>query len=213
MPMPGGDAAVKWPGRMALGALHGLMGREAARVVPWMDGAESEAVLGLLERNVSSPLTCGMGRLFDAVAAILEVCTKATYEGQPAIELEGIAEVGVKDAYPVEMADLDGKLVADGAAVLAAAWADREAGVPVPVIAGRFQNTVVEMIAAWVAAARSAENVNDVCLSGGCFQNAILTERCSRRLADEGFTVYRHRAVPPNDGGVALGQMAVAANS
>jgi hydrogenase maturation protein HypF len=213
MRMPGGDAAVEHPGRMALGALFTSLGRDAARAVPGMDPAETEAVFELLEQDVNAPLSCGMGRLFDAVSAALGVCTRATYEGQPAIELEGIADPAEAGVYPLEIEECDGQLVADGAGILRAVLKDRDGGTPAPVLAGRFHNTIVELLLEYVVAARERSGRTHVCLSGGCFQNALLLERSVRRLAEADFVVHRHRLVPPNDGCVALGQMIVAAET
>ena len=213
MRMPGGDAAVNHPGRMALGALFPLMGRDAARAVPWMDEPEVEAVLEMLDRGVNVPLTCGMGRLFDAASAVLGVCARRTYEGQPAIELEGVADPAVADAYPVDLVETGDGIESDGAAILAAVCEERDAGLPVPEIAGRFHNTIVDFLLKCAAAARERTGLNGVCLSGGCFQNALLLERSVARLAADGFSVHRHRLVPPNDGCVALGQLIVAASS
>jgi len=212
MRMPGGDAAVKHPGRMALGALFPLMGRDAVRAVPKMDEPEAEAVLEILERGVNVPLTCGMGRLFDAASAVLGVCTRRTYEGQPAIELEGVADPGVADAYPVDLMENGTEIEADGAAILAAVCDERDAGVPVPEIAGRFHNTVADFLLKCAVTARDRTGLNDVCLSGGCFQNALLLEKSEARLVANNFVVHRHRLVPPNDGCVALGQLIVAAS-
>ena len=213
MRMPGGDAAVEHPGRMALGALFPRMGREAVAAVPWMDPAEAEAVLQMLERDVHVPLTSGMGRLFDATSAILGICTLATYEGQPAVELEGIADPDAAGSYPVSLAGRAGQVEADGAAVLAAVCEDRDAGLPASVIAGRFHNTVVELLLEYVWAAEKRSGLRDVCLSGGCFQNALLLEKSVTRLEEAGFGAYHHRLVPPNDGCIALGQMVVAAST
>ncbi|MFO7898770.1 MAG: carbamoyltransferase HypF [Planctomycetota bacterium] len=211
MRMPGGDAAVSYPGRMALGALFPRVGADARRAVPWMDESEAAAVLELLDRGVNTPLTCGMGRLFDATAAILDVCRRTTYEGQPAMELEGVADPRAEGSYRVEIAEADGVLQVDGAAVLAAVCEDRDAGVPVPAIAGRFHNTIVDVLVQCVVAAARRTGLDRVCLSGGCFQNAILVERSVARLEARGLSVFRHRLVPPSDGCVALGQMTIAA--
>ncbi len=211
LPMPGGDAAVRHPGRMALGALFPLLGPDARRAVPWMDEAEADAVLELLDRGVNTPLTCGMGRLFDAAAAVLGVSREATYEGQPAIELEGIADLTAKGGYPIELSESGGVRQIDGAAILAAVCEDRDAGVPVPTIAGRFHSTVLGLLLQCVTEAVRHTGLDRVCLTGGCFQNAFLLERSVARLEAEGLSVFRHRLVPPNDGGVALGQMVIAA--
>jgi len=212
MPMPGADAAVKHPGRMAVGALFSRMGAAAARAVPWLDDAEAEAVARMLERDVNCPLTCGMGRLFDAAAALLDVCRRTTYEGRPAIELEGVAEPRAQGTYPVQLTEANGRLLADGPGLLAALVADRDAGTPVPTIAGRFHNALARLLVRFAEAARDRTGITDVCLSGGCFQNALLLERGIAALHDAGLAVHRHRLAPPNDGCVALGQLVVAAS-
>jgi hydrogenase maturation protein HypF len=179
--------------------------------------------------------------LFDAVSATLGICTQATYEGQPAIELEAAADPDEAGAYGLERkTDAASKLVRrepppvgfelgpptatdcrdsecadalllDPARVLLAVLDDRDAGVPIPTIAARFHNTIVAALLEWAAVARERTGLRDVCLSGGCFQNALLLERSVQGLADAGFRVHRHRLVPPNDGCVALGQLVVAA--
>jgi len=262
MKMPGGDAAVEHPGRMALGALFPLLGRDAADMLPWMDeagrrkrrsgdgppqtagagapgGAEfrrhpgfvevagegvaaaagcasalddADAVIEMLERGVNTPLTCGMGRLFDAASALLGVCTRRMYEGQPAIELEDVADPEAAGSYPVDVIERGGQFEADGAAILAAVCEERDGGAEVPRIAGRFHNTIADLVLEYAAAARGRTGLSDVCLSGGCFQNALLLEKSVAGLAAAGFAVHRHRLVPPNDGCVALGQLVVAAS-
>ncbi len=212
MKMPGGDAAVKYPGRMALGALFPLMGSDVAVIVPWLDKTEAKAVVEMLERGVNVPLTAGMGRLFDAASALLNVCSRATYQGQPAIELEGAADPDASGTYPISLIEKHGQIEADGAAVLAAVCEQRDAGVPVATIAGRFHNTVAELLVKCAVEARERTGLRDVCLSGGCFQNALLLAKSVARLTEVDFVVHRHRLVPPNDGCIALGQMVVAAS-
>ncbi|MFH1731890.1 MAG: carbamoyltransferase HypF [Planctomycetota bacterium] len=218
MKMPGGDAAVEHPGRMALGALFPLLGRDAANLLPWMDEADHrkrsvDAVIEMIERGVNTPLTCGMGRLFDAASALLGVCTRRTYEGQPAIELEGVADPEAAGSYPIQLIERGGQLEVDGAAILAAICEDRDAGMEIPRVAGRFHNTIADVVLEYAAAARDRTGLSDVCLSGGCFQNALLLEKSAAGLAAAGFAVHRHRLVPPNDGCVALGQLVVAAHT
>ena len=210
MKMPGGDAAVEHPGRMALGALFPLFGRDAAKMLPQMD--EADAIIEMIERDINCPLTCGMGRLFDAASALLGVCTRGTYEGQPAIEFEAVADADAAGDYPAQAVEQDGQFVVDGAAILAALCEDGDQGKSVPLIAGRFHNTIAAILIEYARMARDHAGLTDVCLSGGCFQNAILLEKSVAGLEDSGFTVHRHRIVPPNDGCVALGQLVVAAS-
>jgi hydrogenase maturation protein HypF len=150
--------------------------------------------------------TSSAGRLFDAVSALIGLRQKATFEGQAAMELEfAIAEGEDGAPYPF---DLDGDTI-DWAPMLRALLAERDAGVPTAAIAGRFHDTLAAMI---VAVARR-EGLERVCLTGGCFQNRALAERTIARLREAGFTPYWHQRVPPNDGGIALGQLVAAAHA
>ncbi|MCA1828413.1 MAG: carbamoyltransferase HypF [Myxococcales bacterium] len=198
VPMPGGEQAIRDPWRMAVSYL-----RAAGEPVE-ADGA----LLRAMDRGVNSPLTSSMGRLFDAAAAIVGLRRSATYEGQPAIEMEWLATgAGEEAPYPV---DLDGPVI-DTRPLIRALARDVREGTPTSRIARRFHATVVEMIAGTCAALRQRGAPRTVTLSGGVFMNAILLEEASRRLEGDGFRVLRHRIVPPNDGGLALGQLAAAA--
>ncbi|MBD3243110.1 MAG: carbamoyltransferase HypF [Chitinivibrionales bacterium] len=195
--MPGGDAATRNPGRMAIGILWELLGREAVDVCPWMGQDERSAVRALLENDLNCPRTSSMGRLFDAAAAMLDVCRRQTYEGQPAIELEGVAERGVDDAYGFELLDEDGRILLDGAALLAAVRDDMRRGTPAPVVSARFHNTVADMSVEAACRAAAAAGVTLVALCGGCFQNAMLFERTVRGLRARGVTPVFHRILSP----------------
>ena len=173
-------------------------------------GAFSETELRLLrvalKRGVNAPVTSSAGRLFDAVASLVGLRQVATFEGQAATELEWVAEgVETNEAYAFT---LDGAIIDWGPAVRAVV-ADLARPAPVGAIAARFHNTLVEAV---VAVAR---NVGErrVALTGGCFQNAYLLTRAVARLRAEGFEPLWHRQVPPNDGGIALGQVVAAARA
>jgi hydrogenase maturation protein HypF len=163
---------------------------------------------------VNSPPTSSVGRLFDAVAALAGVRDRVSYEGQAAVELESLgAGVPAPGAYPFEITaggEAD-PLVVDTRPVIRAVVTDVQSGTAVPVIARRFHATLVELIAAVCGRIRAGTGLDAVVLSGGVFLNALLTSEACARLARDGFRVYRHRLVPPNDGGLALGQVAVAA--
>ena len=210
VPLPGGDAAVRHPARVALSHLRAA-GIEWSPDLPAVDalGDSERRVLGQqLDRNVACIPTSSMGRLFDAVAALVGVCSHAGYEAQPAIELEGAADrrdVGV--AYAFAVGD-DG--VIDAAPVWRALVADVRAGVAVGALAMRFHRAVAAAVVASSQRLRAGIGLTTVGLTGGVFQNVLLTELCGDALTAAGFTVLHHRAVPPNDGGLALGQAAVA---
>jgi hydrogenase maturation protein HypF len=209
VPMPGGQAAIRQPWRMAAAYL------DAAGVSEHLDvqrrNAERwAAVLGMARRGVNSPLTSSAGRLFDAVASILGVRDVINYEGQAAIELEQLAGPGERAAYPADIEPGESFRVRGGDLVRAAAG-DLAAGVPREVIAARFHNGVAAIVAAGCVLLRERHGVDAVALSGGVFQNTLLLHQAVRRLEERGFRVLTHSRVPCNDGGISLGQAVVAA--
>jgi hydrogenase maturation protein HypF len=228
VPLPGGDAAVRNPYRMALSHLR-------AAGLPWRDelpcaAAATPEERRLLERQLERGLNCvptsSMGRLFDAVSSLAGVCHRVEYEAQAAMELENaalddltgpLADDERNDAYRFMLRavrqDPEAPLIADPAPVLAAAVADVRAGVTAGPVARRFHRAVVDLVLEVCAVARERTGVRTVALSGGVFCNSLLTEGCGAVLERDGFTVLRHHRVPPNDGGLALGQLIVAARA
>jgi hydrogenase maturation protein HypF len=207
--LPGGDKAVKEPRRSALGLLHGVFG-EAAFDLPALATLEAftREELGLLKAalatGVNAPLTSSVGRLFDGVASLLGLRQRVRFEGQAAMELEFLlAGVETDAAYELALAAQDPSWVLDWAPMLRALIEDRRAGASAALISAKFHNALVE---AMVCVAQRVGEAR-VVLSGGCFQNQYLTERAVRRLGEEGFRVYWQQRVPPNDGGIALGQV------
>ncbi len=213
VPLPGGDASIKRPYRTALAHLW-------AAGIPWDDDLpcvsacppqERRALRRQLERSFNCPPTSSMGRLFDAIAALVGVRQTVTYEAQAAIELEALcddAEQGQYEWATTTAAD-GGALVLDPAPMLRRIVDDLRAGVARQVIAARLHNTLAELIAQTSDYARRQTGLNVVALSGGVFQNVQLLRRTLPRLRAAGFEVLMHRAVPPNDGGLALGQAVV----
>ncbi len=196
-PLVGGDAAAREPRRAALGVL-----REMGSAVPPPGFAAAELVVldEMLARGVNVVRTSSAGRLFDAVAALLGTCLKMSHEGQAAMRLEALAGDAPAEPYPFGWRGDELDWAPAVAAIL-------RGGAPPATAAARFHETLAAMMAA--AAARAG--LADVCLSGGCFQNRRLLAGAARRLAAAGFRVWRHRDVPPNDAGIAFGQLAVAA--
>lgn len=213
VPLPGGDAAVRQPWRVAAAYLAQRYGPAFTELdLPFtraLDRGRWAVLAQMIARGVNSPPTSSLGRLFDAVAALVGVRGEALYEGQAAIELETLA---AREAapYPFALAGAAPFQIEVGPA-LDAIVADVRAGVAAEQIAGRFHATVAEMLAAACARVRSETGIGVVALSGGVFQNRLLLERLAQRLADDGFGVYCNRRVPANDGGLSLGQAAVAA--
>jgi hydrogenase maturation protein HypF len=208
--LPGGDEAIRNPGRIALAALYKLIGDNAAGAMPWMDTAETSAVIDMVKSGAGCVPSCGMGRLFDAVSALLGVCKKRTYEGQPAIMLEGIADGGETGSYESPLSICENRISIDGAAVLLDVYEDMKHKTPVKKIAARFHTTIVQATATAALHASKQCGLKTVCLSGGVFQNALLVQRLVPLLKQAGLTPVPHRRTPPNDECISYGQLVVA---
>jgi hydrogenase maturation protein HypF len=215
--LPGGDHAVKEPCRSALGLLHELFGptglaRQDLAPIRQFSARALTVFERMLTRRVNSPLTSSVGRLFDAVASLLGLCHQASFEGQAAMELEFVAEgIETTELYPVDLLPITepgnrSTVVVDWAPIVEAVLSDLRANVPTATIAARFHNGLIETIV------KMADAVGEerIVLSGGCFQNRYLTERAVSRLREAGHQPFWHQRVPPNDGGIALGQVLAA---
>jgi len=210
VPLAGGDAAVRQPWRPALAYLADTFGAAAEfpELAIWRDVPESQrkVVRSMIARRVNTVDTSSCGRLFDAVASLIGLRQQINFEGQAAIELETIAAVGVTDGYPFGV----GGDTVDFRPAIERIVAELRADTPTPTIAARFHNTVAEAIVEVCRRLRAAEKLNRVCLSGGTFQNMKLLARALAGLRRSEFEVFIHARVPPNDGGIALGQAVVA---
>ena len=213
-PMPGGDRCVESPDRMAFSFLYSAYGTAAADLklspVERIPSDDRIVLVQMLEKGINSPPSSGMGRFFDAVSALLDVCPNPSFDGQPAIELEFFAD-DEKGAYPLEPPSEEPPLVFDPSPLIRAAVNDIGKGIPREVISARFHNSILSMCVKMSLAARAATGLDRVVLSGGVFQNQYLTERVLAELSERGFRVYLHNQVPPNDGCISLGQAAIAA--
>lgn len=211
--LPGSEAAVKLPRRSAAGVLFEILGAEAfdrddLAPVAAFTREERNVLRTMLVKHINSPVTSSAGRLFDAVAAIIGLRQVARYEGQAAMELEFAAStVECDESYTMTLAaGADDVLVVDWAAMVLEMLRDVEGGTSANVMARKFHNSLVE---AMVLVAREVGDL-PIVLTGGCFQNKLLTELTVTRLRQEGFKVYWHQRIPPNDGGIALGQIVAA---
>jgi hydrogenase maturation protein HypF len=217
VPLLGGEAAIKKPYRMALGYIWSLLGDDFS-----LDGLPlgklGSSELGLLKqqlkRRLNCPPTSSAGRLFDAVSAIAGVCTEISYEAQAAIELEMVAEGsstsrGAK-SYPFEIVEQDGLRVVKLSKLIAAIVKDVRGCVPASRISLKFHKTVAQMVREMCLSISKNTGIKVVALSGGVFQNRLLTRTTVEALDQEGFTVLLHRDVPCNDGGISLGQAVIA---
>ncbi len=214
VPMPGAAAAIREPWRMAAAHLQQAFpddvheGLSVAR----RNSERWPAVLAVAGAGVNSPMTSSVGRLFDAVAAILGVRDTVNYEGQAAVELEQWADPQETDTYPTAVVGggEDTALRIRGADLVRAVVADLEAGVGVSVIAARFHNSLAQAVVGACRSVREDSGLSTVALSGGVFQNVLLVRRALAALEAAGFRALCHSRVPPNDGGISLGQAAVA---
>src|SRR5512133_3733541 len=214
--LPGGDAAVREPWRMALAYLYLAYGTAAATldhpVVRYLSGAEHAIFATMLDRGINSPLTSSCGRLFDAVAAILNVRHTVSYDGQAAIELEALAETSdAGEALPFHLEPAaEGPVQVDFSALFPALLAALQAGIPAAALARRFHATVARATGEVCMNIARESGLDRVVLSGGVFQNRLLTEMLYTALSNSGLQVFTHRLTPPNDGCIALGQVAIA---
>jgi hydrogenase maturation protein HypF len=210
LPLPGGDTAIRKPWRTAVGYCAAL--GIAIDDLPFLQGVDSrevEVVRRQTARGLNAPQTSSMGRLFDAVAALAGVRNEIDYEAQGAIELEELSRAWQEYAAPYTCQMADGVIhVRD---LLAAVVEDARSGQSATSIGARFHQTITKLAVDACQLARSSSGVRTVVLSGGVWQNELLFSLALPALRTAGFTVYTHRAVPANDGGLALGQAAVAA--
>ncbi|MEJ2606245.1 MAG: hypothetical protein P8Z41_06175 [Anaerolineales bacterium] len=210
VPMPGGDAAVREPWRLALAWLRraGLEWEDELAPVRASSGEERQALRRMLNIELNTPLTSSMGRLFDAVSSLADVRQRINYEAQAAIELEATVIPDEESAYTFELRETE----IDPLPVIQAIVADARAGVSKGRIAARFHLAVARMVDNVCRLLQKKEGIGDVVLSGGVWQNQVLLSHTMRLLDQSGLQVYLHRRVPTNDGGIALGQAAIAAH-
>jgi hydrogenase maturation protein HypF len=219
VPMPGGDAAIHKPYRMALGYLFTLLGEEtpleSLPIISRVPTEEIRIIKKQLEQGLNSPLTSSAGRLFDAVSALAGVRGEIEFEAQAAIELEMLApdDISHFDAYPFTIEPGNGMLLIRLRELIAAIVGDAAGSVPAATISGRFHQTVADIITGTCHIISEGIGVKSVALSGGVFQNRLLLNLAIDGLQKGGFKVYSHRVVPTNDGGIALGQAVIAHSS
>jgi hydrogenase maturation protein HypF len=216
VPMPGGEAAIREPWRMAVSYLFRHFGRAFLDLpIPFVRQLDPQPVallLRMIERGVNSPVTSSCGRLFDAVAALVGIRQRVNYEAQAAIELEmAIGEGEETAAYALGFRPDGPGWIMDTAPMFQALLRDLRAGLPAGQISQRFHNGLAEGFARLAEMVRARTGLNRVCLSGGTFQNAYLQSRLVARLHSSGFEVFTQNQVPAGDGGLSLGQALVAA--
>ena len=218
LPLPGGAAAIKRPRRTAIGYILTLLGESTLNhdlpVMREADDMEIEVIKRQIERKINSPLTSSMGRLFDAISALLGIRGEIDYEGQAAVELEMAAYeedyAHAHESYPYRIVAAEGIRIIHLKDLLSAVIEDLRQGVSKGRISVRFHNTVARMTNEMCRLIANESGVRQVALSGGVFQNRLLLRKTVSLLESSGFRVFTHKQVPCNDGGISLGQAVIA---
>ncbi len=211
VPQPGGDTATRNPAKMALAHLWnaGIPWEEDIAPLQYLNGEEKSILLKQLEKSINTPLTSSMGRLFDAVSALIGIRQAVNYEAQAAIELEARCAENEDGTYPFSInAD-----TIDPTPLWIALLHDLHNGVSREHMAARFHNAIADLVLMVSERIREETGVNTIVLSGGVWQNKVLLTRSVGRLENAGFNVLWHKNVPTNDGGIALGQIMIAMQS
>jgi len=214
VPLPGGEKAIKEPWRMAASFLDRIYGDSMYGLgidfVKTLDRNKWTIIKKMIDKGLNSPLTSSSGRLFDAVSALVGVRQEVYYEGQAAIELEMAADKDEEGFYSYDLEELGNGSQVMLEPIIKGVVSDISEGVSVPTIAGKFHNTMAKIILNICLRVRKASGIEKVALSGGVFQNTLLLNKTFTLLDGSGFKVYTQHRVPPNDGGIALGQAVIA---
>lgn len=213
IPMPGGDKAVKFPWRMALAYLSDSFIYEdqfsGLGFIKDYPREDVKLILSMIRKGLNSPLTSSAGRLFDAVSALLSECRESCFEAEAPMRLEALVIPGIEEIYPFEFSR---QTILSFQSTFHAIVEDLDKGVSREEIATKFHNTVARAVVTSARSIRENYHIHQVALSGGTFQNRYLTEKTVELLEKEQFNVYVNRLVPANDGGISLGQLAIAAH-
>jgi hydrogenase maturation protein HypF len=209
MPVPGGDRVSEEPWRMGLALLWQVFGNRLfdldLPLLHMVDQLKLKKVAEAIEKGINCPLSSGAGRLFDAIAAITGLCVNARFHAEAPMRLESAIRQGIQGTYGYEFGDAISFLPA-----IRQICADLSAGVNAGEIAAKFHNTIAESSLQAAIGIRNKTGIQKIMLSGGTFQNKYLAEMLETRLLKNNFAVYTHSKVPCNDGGLALGQLAIA---
>ncbi|MCF8367973.1 MAG: carbamoyltransferase HypF [Bacteroidales bacterium] len=210
LPLPGGDRVTKEPWRTGISLLYKVFDSEFLSLpIPFineMDKEKANWIVQAIEKKINSPLSSSAGRLFDAVSAILNICTKTKFHAEAPMRLESIAHPGFEAAYPFDF----GEVISFKPTIESIVTDIMDKEDP-GLISAKFHNTFINTIFAVANQARKETTLNKVVLSGGTFQNKYISSRVERKLMRDGFEVFYQRKLPANDGGIALGQLVIGA--
>ena len=208
MPLPGGDAAIRKPYRIALAYLHalGIPLDKSLAPVRYATVEETRILLKQIGQNLNIHQTSSMGRLFDAVSALMGIRMEVSFEGQAAIEMEAVLDPDETGSYPYHL----GVTELQVQPLISAVLHDLRNDVPVPVISARFHNTIAQASAGMIRHIIEITPARNVVLSGGVWQNMALLEKTTTLISELGLQVFTHKKMPANDGCISLGQLVVA---
>ena len=210
LPMPGGDSVTKEPWRSAVSYLYKIYGEDFKNLdldfLKNIRTTKIDLITEALKKNINAPLSSSCGRLFDAVSALINLCTVSKFHAEAPMRLESIADLTIEESYPFEISE-----IVSFKSTISKIVDDLKNGIPLPEISAKFHNTLISCILALAETIRLQTGHNKVVLSGGSFQNAFLLGKSEVLLTQKGFEVFSHQLVPSNDGGIALGQLAIAA--
>jgi hydrogenase maturation protein HypF len=211
VPMPGGDKAVQQPWRMALAYLYQTFGEKVLQYnlafLKTLQPEDLKMILSMIKKGINSPLSSSAGRLFDAVSALLNLCTESRFDAEAPMKLESVVDPQIEDEYDFEMRQ--DQIIFNPA--FRQIIEDMQMKDSTGMIAAKFHNTMARVVTYIAQRVRDEKGINKVVLSGGTFQNKYLSETTARWLWGLDFEVYQNKLVPANDGGIALGQLAIAA--
>jgi len=229
IPMPGGEKSIKEPWRMAVSYLYQAYGKSFIDLdIPFVDTVETlPLLLSAIDKKINAPLTSSAGRLFDAVSVLLGICGTTSFEAEAAIRLELLAAKNIEKEYPYHIEPIEKQATQDPTQepknsrtqnciisvqpMIKTIASDIQSGIDPAIISVKFHNTIVAIMVDMAEHIRKEKGLNKVALSGGLFQNRYILTKAEQQLAKNQFDVYAHSKVPTNDGGIALGQLAIAA--
>ncbi len=210
IPLPGGDKAIEEPWRMAVSYLFKIFGKDITHLeIPFLEKIGHEkigVIVNMIESRINCPLVSSAGRLFDAVSAMLGLCLYSTFSAEAPMRLESIVEPGCSESYPFILSE-----TVNFDLTFSAIVEDIKENSKPGIISSKFHNTIISVIQEVINKMKIRHFCNKVVLSGGTFQNKYLLEGTEKVLLKNGFRVYSHNVVPTNDGGISVGQLAVAA--
>jgi len=214
VPMPGADMAVREPWRMAASCLYKAFGDDLLKLrigfIEKLDKENWAIVKAMIDKGINAPLTSSVGRLFDAVASLVLMKGKASFEAELPIALEKVAATPCFEAYDYDTADREGVIIIDPTKIIQGVVKDLVKSIDVPTISGKFHNTIADIILDVAVQMREKVKTKRIVLSGGVFQSRVLSATAADLLHKNDFKVFTHNRIPTNDTGIPIGQIAIA---